>query len=115
MTFDVRVVTVPDVLPYDAREWRDALVVVLSGTLDLDGELFPEGSVLALAGLPLEVLRRHGEQPAVLVAVTRPEGDEAVGEDDAGEAGAEGDEVGRAPPPAPDRPPPTAPVGGDDP
>ena len=67
---------------YDAGEWRDAIVLVEAGELDLVGRdgvgrRFGRGAVVALADLPLRALRNRGAEPAVLVAVTR--GDEFPG------------------------------------
>jgi hypothetical protein len=61
---------------YNEAEWRDALVVVSRGEIELDcvgGESwrFGPGSVLYLAGLPLRALRSRGTEPALLVAVSR--------------------------------------------
>lgn len=61
---------------YNESEWRDALVVVTRGELELDcvgGEAcrFGRGSVLCLEGLPLRILRSSGTEPAVLLAVSR--------------------------------------------
>lgn len=77
-TFDVRVVTLRPgrALPYSSEEWRDAMVVVEVGALELecvDGgrEHFAQGDVLMLAGLPLRALRSGGMETAVLVAVSR--------------------------------------------
>ena len=63
--------------PYDEAEWRDAIVVVESGRLELECESggsrnFGRGAVLWLIGLPLRVLRNVGTVPTVLVAVSRP-------------------------------------------
>jgi quercetin dioxygenase-like cupin family protein len=62
--------------PYDPAEWRDALVVVERGEIELEcgaGHLarFRTGDILWLTGLPLRVLRNDGPEPAVLVAVSR--------------------------------------------
>jgi hypothetical protein len=61
---------------YNEAEWRDALVVVTRGEIELEcvgGEScrFGRGSVLCLVGLPLRALRSHGSEPALLVAVSR--------------------------------------------
>jgi len=61
---------------YDAAEWRDALVVVERGRIDLcgpgGGRLgFGAGEVLWLADLTLSRLYNPGPEPAVLVAVAR--------------------------------------------
>ena len=62
--------------PYDPAEWRDALVVVERGEIELetvrDGtRRYVCGDVLWLSGLPLRALRTRGSEPAVLVAVSR--------------------------------------------
>jgi hypothetical protein len=66
---------------YDEAEWRDAIVVVARGEIELeciggDCARFDCGSVLWFVGLPLRVLRAHGAEPALLVAVSR-RGDES--------------------------------------
>jgi hypothetical protein len=62
--------------PYDESEWKDSLVVVESGKLELEctggsSRRFGRGDVLWLIGLPLCVLRNAGAVPTVLVAVSR--------------------------------------------
>lgn len=62
--------------PYDGSEWRDALVVVQHGRLDLEchnGGIrsFPTGAVICLDGLPLRALHNRGTDRTVLVAVSR--------------------------------------------
>lgn len=76
--FRVRNVTVaPDrSRAYDAREWRDAIVVVARGEIELEDaggnrRRFGRGAILGLAGLPLRALHNRGRKPAVLVAVSR--------------------------------------------
>ena len=66
---------------YNEAEWRDALVVVARGEIELeavsgDSRRFGRGSVLCLVGLSLRALRSRGTEPAVLVAVARQSGDE---------------------------------------
>ena len=61
---------------YDEAEWRDALVVVERGEIELEclggsRHRFRSGNVLWLTGLPLRVLRNRGVVPAVLTAVSR--------------------------------------------
>ncbi|MFL5896251.1 MAG: hypothetical protein ACJ76Z_14210 [Thermoleophilaceae bacterium] len=61
---------------YDESEWRDVLVVVESGRVELEAlggarALFGCGAVLWLAGLPLRLLRNPGSDAAVLVAISR--------------------------------------------
>lgn len=88
--FEVRVV---DIAPsavrlYNAAEWRDALVVVEEGEIELESlhgshRRFGRGAVLCLTGLPLRAIHNRGPQRALLVAVTRrarslgPRGDRA--------------------------------------
>jgi hypothetical protein len=62
--------------PYDESEWRDALVVVARGQIELEsvrGERrrFGRGDVLWLQALPLRAISSHGDRPAVLVAFSR--------------------------------------------
>lgn len=61
---------------YRAREWRDALVMVRTGAIDLEGAggaiaRFGAGALLCLAAAPLRALHNRGPQPAVLLAITR--------------------------------------------
>lgn len=61
---------------YRTAEWRDALVVVAGGEVEIecrDGRhrRFGRGEVLWLSGLPLRALRNPGSRPAVLAAVSR--------------------------------------------
>ena len=76
--FDIRVVALApgDDRPYDEAEWRDALVLVRSGKIELCGvsgasRSFGRGDLLYLEGVPLRVLHNPGSEPAVLVAVSR--------------------------------------------
>ena len=76
MTVRVVAVAPGDDRPYDEDEWRDALVVVRSGAIELCGVsgavcAFGAGDVLYLEGVPLRALRNSGAEPAVLVAVSR--------------------------------------------
>jgi glyoxylate utilization-related uncharacterized protein len=73
-----RVVTVApgDRRPYDPDEWRDAIVYVEDGEVDLECRgggfaRFSRGDVLWLTGLPLLALHNRGSEPARLVAVSR--------------------------------------------
>ena len=61
---------------YEPGEWRDALVLVKTGSIELEtrsgvGRTFVAGDVLWLAGLPLRLLRNPGTYPAVLEASRR--------------------------------------------
>src|ERR671910_690269 len=63
-------------LPYRASAWRDAIVLVDRGSVEIrtaDGRLFgfDSGDVLWLDGLPIRSLRNPGSVPAVLVGVSR--------------------------------------------
>ena len=78
MTFALRTVRVePGVsLPYEEADWRDALVTVESGELELvmacgRSCFFQEGDFLWFQGLPLAQLRNRGDEPTVLVATSR--------------------------------------------
>jgi hypothetical protein len=75
---EVRLVTVAPgrSRAYEPAQWRDALVIVGRGEIELEGmggtlQSFERGDVLWLAGLPLRALHNRGNQPAVLVAVSR--------------------------------------------
>jgi hypothetical protein len=84
MRFDRRVVRVPPggVLDYDEADWRDALVVVVRGEIQVESrgsrERFGRGAVLSLASLPLRALHNPGTEPAELVAVRRRRAARAV-------------------------------------
>lgn len=61
---------------YDEAEWRDAIVRVERGQLELEcasgaRQGFDRGAVLALTGPHYRALRNPGRGPAVLVAVSR--------------------------------------------
>ena|SRR5947209_7007088 len=67
--------------PYEEAEWRDALVVVRRGEIELEclaggRHAFREGDILFLSGLSLRALHNRGAGPAVLVAVSRARPDE---------------------------------------
>lgn len=79
--FETRVVAVSpgSSRAYDEGEWRDAVVVVESGEIELEylrssRQRFGKGDVLWLDGLPLRSLRNRGRETAVLVAVSRHRG-----------------------------------------
>lgn len=64
---------------YDEGEWRDALIVVERGEIELESvagrrRRFGWGDVLWLAGLPLRALHNRGREDAVLIAVSRCRG-----------------------------------------
>jgi quercetin dioxygenase-like cupin family protein len=63
-------------LAYRPADWHDALVVVRSGTVEVEflaGSLrrFDRGDILWLDGLPVRSLRNRGSSSCVLVAVSR--------------------------------------------
>jgi hypothetical protein len=75
--FRVRTVAVgPQARPFREVEWRDELVLVERGEVELEGVSgarcrFGPGDLLCLSGLALRALRSSGGEPAVLVAVSR--------------------------------------------
>lgn len=87
-TFERRVIVVAPgrSLAYDEAEWRDALVVVEHGEIELECwaggyRRFGCGEVLCLTGLPLRRLHNRGPEPAVLVAVSRAAVDPQAGKE----------------------------------
>ena len=77
-SFQLRVVAVApgSERAYVEAEWRDALVVVERGEIEVEclggaRRWFRCGDVLWLTGLPLRALHNSGHEPAVLVAVSR--------------------------------------------
>ena len=61
---------------YEEEEWRDALVVVETGRIELETKGggrcgFRTGDMLCLVGLALRALHNPGPEPAVLMAVSR--------------------------------------------
>jgi hypothetical protein len=76
--FELRVTRVAPghTLAYRDSDWRDALVVVERGAVELEWlggarQRFGCGAVLWLAGLRLRALDNRGFEPAVLLAVSR--------------------------------------------
>jgi len=77
-SFELRVVSVGPgrQRAYDEAEWRDALVLLERGEIELEclsgvRRRFECGDLLWLVGLPLRALHNRGREPAVLVAVSR--------------------------------------------
>lgn len=71
-------------LDYTATDWRDALVVITGGEIELEDAnghrtRFRSGDMLALVGLPLRALHSVGTDPAKLVAISRRGGARAGG------------------------------------
>jgi hypothetical protein len=63
-------------LKYDETRWRDSLVIVERGLIELECRSgsptrFASGAVLCLEGLPVLAIHNRGSEPAVLVAVSR--------------------------------------------
>jgi hypothetical protein len=76
--FELRLVAVAPDHPraYAEADWRDALVIVEDGEIELeclDGgrHSFQRGDVIWLIGLRLRALHSRGLRPAVLAAVSR--------------------------------------------
>ena len=76
--FERRVITVAPggTRPYVDDEWRDSLVVLTRGEIELEcvqggRRRFSEGTVLWLRGLALLAVHNCGARPAVIVAVSR--------------------------------------------
>jgi hypothetical protein len=76
--FELQAVTIAPACerPYDEREWRDTLVLVQHGTIELESlhgirRRFGRGTVLCLAGLSLRALCNRGKVPARVITVTR--------------------------------------------
>jgi hypothetical protein len=91
--FDARAVAIAAgrTRTYDETEWKDALVLVDEGEIELlcvggITHRFRRGDVLWLAGLALRGLHNRGTEPALLVAVSRrrpaPRGEHAAGSDE---------------------------------
>jgi hypothetical protein len=62
---------------YDESEWHDELVIVVCGTIELEGLSgrrwqFRRGAILWLEDLPLRALHSVGGETAVLMTVSRP-------------------------------------------
>jgi hypothetical protein len=67
---------------FEAIEWRDAIVVVERGEIELESlrgsrERFDRGAVTCLSGVPLRALRNSGRELAVLSVVRRRGGSRA--------------------------------------
>jgi hypothetical protein len=76
--FELRVVSIAPgaELAYDTARWRDAVVVVERGEIEVEGicggrRRFGSGAVLWLADLPLRTVRNPARGPALLSAVRR--------------------------------------------
>jgi hypothetical protein len=76
--FEIRVVTIAPgrARRYAEAEWRDALVVVERGAVELETQdhacwRFARGDMLWLTGLRLRAVHNRGAEPARLVAVSR--------------------------------------------
>ena len=76
--FELLVITLAPgrVRAFEPAEWRDGIVVVERGAVELeasggDRARFDRGAVMSLAGLPLCALRNDGRDTAVLAVVRR--------------------------------------------
>ena len=68
---------------YNEAEWGDAIVVVASGEIDLEcvggaRRQFVCGDLLWLADLPLRAIHNRGQDPVLLLAVSRALGDRTL-------------------------------------
>jgi quercetin dioxygenase-like cupin family protein len=77
-SFELRVVALApgQSRPYHPADWRDSIVVVEGGEIELEALCglrlrFSPGAVIYLVGLPLRGFRCSGSKPALLVAVSR--------------------------------------------
>jgi hypothetical protein len=77
--FAQRVLTLPPGTSrrYAEAEWVDAIVLVATGVIEVEGvggsrQCFERGDLLWLTGLPVQALHNASDRPAVLVAVSRP-------------------------------------------
>jgi quercetin dioxygenase-like cupin family protein len=78
LTLRVRTITLApgSERPFDEEEWRDALVVVEHGRIELASASggswqFGAGDMLWLSGPWLRALNNPGAEPAMLVAISR--------------------------------------------
>jgi hypothetical protein len=78
ITFQTReVIVLPGAVhAYKAEEWRDALVVVQEGTIELEmlhgsRRTFVRGDAMWFDGSRLRLLRNRGSLPALLLATSR--------------------------------------------
>src|SRR3954451_5169868 len=63
--------------PYASPEWEDELVIVVCGTVVLEGESgrrwrFQKGAIIWLTELPLRAICNPSDEIVVLMAVSRP-------------------------------------------
>jgi hypothetical protein len=77
--FDRRMTRLPagSVLPYDAAEWEDALVIVVCGHVELESLSggrwrFGRGAMFWLQGQPVKALHNPTDEVTVLMSVARP-------------------------------------------
>lgn len=77
--FERRLVRLPPgcEVAYDGSEWEDELVIVVCGTLDLEGVSgrrwqFGKGAIIWLADLPLRALHNPSSETTILMAISRP-------------------------------------------
>jgi quercetin dioxygenase-like cupin family protein len=65
-----------ETLPYAEDDWRDALVTVTEGRIEVEclaggHAVFGAGSMVWMVGLELRAIHNRGDEPAVMVAVAR--------------------------------------------
>ena len=73
-----RSVTIPpgETLDYRPEDWAESMLIVTTGSIELESPLgsvhpFASGSILWCQGLPIRLIRSTGEDPAVLVSISR--------------------------------------------
>jgi hypothetical protein len=76
--FDRRTITIAPgrSRAYDEHEWRDAIVVIERGPVEVEGARgsrlrFLRGDILWLQGLPLRAIHNPGREQAVLITIRR--------------------------------------------
>ena len=79
IAFERRLIRFPGgcVRPFDEAEWEDELVIVVCGTIELEGLSgrrwrFDRGAIIWLMDLPLRALHNPSDEVTVLMAVARP-------------------------------------------
>lgn len=82
VTFSKEVLNPGQPLAFDPDRWRDALVLVQSGVLQMrcrsgQATSFDAGCVVHFANLDLDSLSAGGEEPTHLLAVCRPTASES--------------------------------------
>lgn len=69
-------IAVGDARPCDEEEWRDALVMITAGDIEIECDRggrrrFEQGSILWLVGLDVRLLHNVSDVPVALTAIRR--------------------------------------------